>query len=224
MHGSTRHVLLARAVLLDADGTLVDSWDAVHRSYVIWSAEHGVDADHAISLSHGRRSADSIAELVAADRAPRATERLDEIELVELSGIVPVPGALALLETLSRLGVPHAVVTSGSLALVTARSGAAGLTLPAVVVTADDVSTGKPDPTCYLHAAGLLGIDPAECVVVEDAASGVIAGVAAGATVLGVATAQSPDELTAAGAVAVVGDLTQVRVVEVNGRIELRLT
>lgn len=217
-------VLVAQAVLLDADGTLIDSGDAVRRAYVAWSREHGIDPDHAIALSHGRRSTDAVAELVPTEAAPAAIARLDAIELEELSGIVPVPGSLALLETLARLGVPHAVVTSGSRALVTARSGAAGLPLPPVVVTADDVSTGKPDPTCYVHAAGLLGIDPAECVVVEDALSGVLAGVAAGATVLGVATAQSPAVLKAAGAAAVVTDLRQVAAVLVSGGVALHLS
>jgi sugar-phosphatase len=114
-------------------------------------------------------------------------------------------------------------VTSARRSLLQARLQAAGLTEPHAVVTADDVTQGKPNPESYLAGARLLGLAASACVVVEDAPSGVRAGKAAGARVLAVLTTSDAQELQAAGAEWIVRSLAQVTVTVVDGEIVLCL-
>ncbi|MCP9984131.1 HAD-IA family hydrolase [Actinomadura madurae] len=125
-----------------------------------------------------------------------ATARLDALEASRTDGITALPGAVDLLTAMN--GLPHAFVTSMDRAQLKARTEVAGVPLPPVVVTADDVSSGKPDPSGYLQAAGRLGVPPPDCVVIEDAPAGIAAGRSAGATVLAVLTSHAQDSLTAA--------------------------
>jgi mannitol-1-/sugar-/sorbitol-6-phosphatase len=211
--------LTCAALLCDLDGTLVDSSAVVERSWRVWAGEYGVDPEHVIALSSGRRSADAIDELLpAADRAG-ALARIDALELTDVDGVVPAPGALDLLAGLR--GTPWAVVTSGSAALMTVRMDAAGIPRPPVLVTADDVSAGKPDPEGYRLAARRLGLDPADCVVLEDAPAGVAAGKAAGATVLAVTTTH--DAAALGGADALVAGLSALDLGVNGSRIRLRV-
>jgi sugar-phosphatase len=189
------------AVLFDADGTLIDSIPAVERAWRIWSAEYGFDADAVLASAHGRPSATTIGELVPGEGFQAALDRLDDLEVTDTQGVRAYANSAALLETLSDAGLPWAVVTSGNLALVTARLKAADLPTPQVLVTADSVTNGKPDPEAYLLAARQLGVNPAECVVIEDAPAGVRAGKAAGAKVIAVTTSHGADELGAADVV-----------------------
>ena len=183
------------AVLFDADGTLIDSIPAVERAWRTWSAEYGFDGDAVLAVCHGRPSAETISELVPGDGFQAALDRLDDMEITDTRGVRAYPNARALTDALTDAGLPWAVVTSGSLALVTARLKAAELPSPQVLVTADSVTSGKPDPEGYLLAARQLGVDPAQCVVIEDAPAGVRAGKAAGATVIAVSTSHGADEL-----------------------------
>jgi sugar-phosphatase len=175
-----------RAVLSDLDGVLVDSSAAIEQTWRRFATRHGLDAERVVAASHGRRSVDLI-RLVAPQldaEAEAAKVECDEIDHAE--GLRPLPGARALVEA-----VPadrFAIVTSGSRPLAVARLRAAGLPVPDVLVTADDVTDGKPDPAGYLRAAALLGVDPAHSLVLEDAPAGVDAGLAAGMTVVAVLT------------------------------------
>jgi sugar-phosphatase len=189
------------AVLFDADGTLIDSIPAVERAWRTWSAEYGFDADAVLATCHGRPSAETIIELVPGDGFRAALTRLDDLEVTDTRGVRAYPNSRELLDSLSDAGLPWAVVTSGNLALVTARLKAAELPTPEVLVTADSVTNGKPDPEGYLLAAHQLGVDPARCVVFEDAPAGVRAGKAAGARVIAVTTSHGADELGAADAI-----------------------
>jgi len=171
------------AVLFDMDGTLVNSDAAVERAWTTWAAEYGVDAAEAIALAHGSPSEPTVRKMLPGlDEAAIAvaTTRQLELQYSDLSDVVAAPGAHELLALLASLRLPWAVVTSADSRLARARLGAAGIA-PSVLVTVDDVAAGKPDPGGYLRAAGLLGIDPARCLVVEDADVGLIAGRAAGA-------------------------------------------
>jgi sugar-phosphatase len=175
------------AVLLDMDGTLVDSTAVVERLWIEWSDSHGVDPAQTLAIVHGRQGKDSMA-LLLPDR-PHAVniaenEQLLARETVELDGVVEIPGADALLAQLA--GLPHALVTSATRELAEARMGAAGVRMPPVAVTAQDVTVGKPDPEVFLAAARLLRVDPAACVVIEDSENGIAAGLAAGMRVIGV--------------------------------------
>lgn len=212
-------ILSAGAVLFDVDGTLVDSLGATERTWRRWAESYRLDPDHVVSICHGRRTEDTVASLLPEAEWEAAVVRLDEIEITDLDGIRAMPGAVELLAALD--GVPWAIVTSCTQALVRARMTAAGLGLPEVVVTADDVVAGKPDPQGYLMAAKELGHDPSSCVVVEDVPAGVRAGRDAGASVLAVTSTHRRAELGSAHAV--VDSLEAVRVVRSTGGIELHL-
>lgn len=200
--------LTARAVLLDMDGTLVDSTAVVERLWLEWASQHGLDADVVLSTIHGRQGQESMAILLP-DRpdAENITENrmLLERETAELDGVVAIPGAVELVTGLH--GIPHAIVTSATVPLMRARMGVAGVGVPEVIVTAEDVRASKPDPEGFARAAELLGVDAADCVVFEDSSNGIAAGLAAGMRVIGVgpaAAAASPTHLVA--------DLTEVSI------------
>ncbi|NKQ28614.1 HAD-IA family hydrolase [Streptomyces galbus] len=203
-------VLTARALLLDMDGTLVNSDAVVERVWRRWADHHGLDGDEVMKVVHGRQGYASMAVLLPGrpmERNYADNARMLAEETADLDGVVPVPGAGEFLAALVRLGVPHALVTSADVPLSTARMGAAGLGLPAVRVTAESVGASKPDPEGFLKGAAELGVDPADCVVFEDSGAGIAAGRAAGMRVVGVgprAAVHGPD--------AVVRDLTGLRV------------
>ncbi|GAA3851580.1 HAD family hydrolase [Streptomyces lacrimifluminis] len=212
-------VLTARALLLDMDGTLVNSDAVVERIWRRWADRHGLNGDEVMKVVHGRQGYASMAVLLPdrpmeqnhADNARMLAE-----ETADLEGVVAIPGAFEFLASLH--GLPHALVTSADVALSTARMRAAGLGLPDVRVTAESVGASKPDPEGFLKGAAELGVDPADCVVFEDSGAGIEAGRSAGMRVVGVgprAHYHRPD--------VVVPDLVGVRVTSVGGG-ELRVT
>ncbi|HEY0494164.1 MAG TPA: HAD-IA family hydrolase [Kutzneria sp.] len=196
-----------QAILFDIDGTLVDSTGAVERTWRVFAAERGLDADKILQVCHGRRSEDTIADLLPPSERDDAVAELARLELTDLGDVVALPATRTLLPELPK--DRWAAVTSGSQELMRARLAAAGLPAPAVLIAADDVSAGKPDPEGYLKAAAALGYDIEDCLVVEDAPAGLLAGHNAGARTLAVATSHDAAELTAD---AVVADLTSCRV------------
>jgi mannitol-1-/sugar-/sorbitol-6-phosphatase len=192
------------AVLFDLDGTLIDSAAAVRRSWLTWADEHGLDPTR-LQGYHGVQARQIVQDLVPQHEVGAASARIDELELLDVQGIVPLPGAA---EALAALPVGRsAVVTSCTARLAAVRLGAAALAVPQVLVTADDVTAGKPDPEPFRLGAERLGVDPARCLVVEDAPSGLAAGRAAGSTTLAVRTTTPADQLEAD---AVVGSLADV--------------
>ena len=175
-----------RAVLLDMDGTLVDSDAAVERAWRTWAREYHVDRGPAVPLiAHGMPALGNVRRLrpdLSEDEAVAAAQRQLELEYADVGDVAATPGAHELLAELDRLGLPWAVVTSADPTLARVRLAAARIR-PALLVTSEDVRAGKPDPEGYLLAARELGADPGRCLVVEDAEAGVRAGRAAGATV-----------------------------------------
>ena len=175
-----------QAVLLDTDGTLVDSDAVVERYWRTWAAEYRVDPGEPL-VAHGLPALGNIRRLrpdLSQDEAAAAAQHQLELEYVDVADVTAAPGAHGLLAELDRLGLPWAVVTSADIRLAQIRLAAARIT-PALLVTIDDVRHGKPDPEGYLLAARKLGADPRRCLVVEDAEAGVAAGRAAGAVVAG---------------------------------------
>lgn len=176
-----------RAVLLDMDGTLVDSDAAVERAWRAWARDYGVDLDGETARLHGSPAEVTVRrlrpDLGDAEVAAAAARQL-ALQYEDVSDVTATPGAAELLAELDRLGRPWAVVTSADAKLATIRLAAAGLAVP-VLITVEDVRAGKPDPEGYRLAAKRLGVDPGHCLVVEDAAPGVAAGRAAGALVAG---------------------------------------
>ncbi|MGW4300950.1 HAD-IA family hydrolase [Streptomyces sp. NPDC004646] len=205
---ATPVVLNARALLLDMDGTLVNSDAVVERIWRRWAAEHGLDGDATMKVVHGRQGHASMALLLPerpheenlADNARMLAE-----ETADMNGVIEVPGAAAFLAALQ--GLPHALVTSADVPLSTARMAAADLPLPDLRITAESVGASKPDPEGFLKAAAALGIDPSDCIVFEDSGAGIAAGRSAGMRVVGIgerAGQYGPD--------VVVPDLTGVKV------------
>jgi sugar-phosphatase len=184
---SSPTILLARALLLDMDGTLVNSDAVVERVWRGWAEETGVDPARVFAVMHGRQGYSTMAEVLPGrpmERNHADNARLLAQETADTDGIVPIPGAAPFLASIER--VRHALVTSADLALAEARMAAAGLRMPDVRVTAESVSASKPDPEGFLKGAAELGIEPADCVVFEDSAAGIGAARAAGMRVVGI--------------------------------------
>ncbi|WP_431895136.1 HAD-IA family hydrolase [Nonomuraea sp. bgisy101] len=170
------------AVLLDMDGTLVDSDASVERAWSTWAGEYGVPVDTVLAVAHGSPAGRTVAHLLprlGPEEVAIAARRQLALQYDDLSDVAAAPGAHELLATLDRCGLPWAVVTSADGRLAKARLAAAGID-PPLLLTIDDVRHGKPDPEGYLRAAGLLRADPAACLVVEDSEPGLAAGTAAG--------------------------------------------
>jgi sugar-phosphatase len=181
----------AAAVLFDLDGVLVDSRTAIERSWLRWAAEHGVSAQVVLAACHGRPSAETIAAVAGHLDAEAEAARLERRQATDTAELTRCPGAARLLTALPP--GRWAIVTSGTRPLAFSRLRAVRLAIPDVLVTADDVAHGKPAPEGYLQAAARLGVPPGRCVVVEDSASGVRAGRAAGCRVVGIAGDQLGD-------------------------------
>jgi sugar-phosphatase len=188
------------AILFDMDNTLLDSTVCNEGIMGRWAERRGLDRDFVIQVSHGRRTIDSIREAAPHLNAVEEAKEIDAEELRTRDGIVAVPGAQRLLNELK----PYqwTVVTSASRALATFRMACAGLPLPELLISGDDVSKGKPDPEGYLKAANRLGVRPERCIVVEDSHAGILAGRHAGMNVVAVTTTFAADKLLGAPAVA----------------------
>jgi sugar-phosphatase len=184
------------ALLLDIDGTLVDSREAVEATWRLVAAEFGADPEPILAVCHGRRDDDVIPEFFAPSLAAAVAARITELETAYLSLVRPVRGAGKVLAGWQPR--PWAAVTSGPRSLMRGRLAAAGLPVPPVLVTAEDVARGKPDPEGFLVAAVELGVAPADCVIVEDSPAGVAAGKAAGGYVVGIATTHEAHDLVGA--------------------------
>ncbi|MCM1971993.1 HAD-IA family hydrolase [Streptomyces sp. NPDC002812] len=213
-------VLTAKALLLDMDGTIVNSDAVVERCWHDWAVAHGLDPKEALKVVHGRQGYATMAILLP-DRPMEENLAENAVmlarETADTEGVVPIGGAPAFMAALSTL--PHALVTSADAALATARMTAAALPMPEVRVTAESVQASKPDPEGFLMGAAALGVDPADCIVFEDSAAGIAAGQAAGMRVIGVGP-----RAAAHGPTAHVLDLTAVAVTtSPDGSITLTL-
>lgn len=178
-----------RGFLFDLDGTLVDSLPAVNRAWSSWGARHGLAAQQVLDYIHGKPAINSLRHFMAgqSEAAIQAEFRwLEQLEAEDTAGVQAIAGAHAMLATLNALDIPWAIVTSGSIPVAHARHKAAGLPLPEVFITAEDIKFGKPNPEPYLLGAERLGLSAPECVVVEDAPAGIIAGLEAGSAVVAV--------------------------------------
>lgn len=196
-----------QAILFDIDGTLVDSTPAVERAWTTLAERHGIDPERILRVCHGVRAEDTIARFLPESEREAAAAELRQLELADLGSVVALPGAAELVSALP--AERWAAVTSGGRELMRARLAAGSIPLPRVLIAAEDVSVGKPDPEGYRKAAEELGWDIRQCLVIEDAPAGIEAGLAAGAATLAVATSHPPEELARAHAVA--ADLASCR-------------
>lgn len=198
----------AAGILFDMDGVLVSSIGSVNRCWKRWAEHYGLPNAAAVQIEHGTRAVDMIAKLMPGLDVAEGLRLIEDMEIEDVSDLKVLPGTRALLESLP----PErwAIVTSATYRLLLGRLKAAELPVPERIISGDMVERGKPDPEPYRRGAELIQSSPAECIVVEDAPSGVDAGVAAGCRVLGVLGTNSEAELRAAGASWIVRSLEGV--------------
>jgi sugar-phosphatase len=193
-------------ILFDLDGTLVDSTAVVERQWRTFLDWYNLPPEALPKPLHGKRAEDHIRGMLPAEQVATAVSRLSALEATDIAGVTAIPGAATLLDAVDGV-VPWGIVTSGTYAVATARLAAAGLVTPSVLVTAEDVRAGKPDPEPYLVGLERLGA-AGPVVVVEDAPAGIRSGREAGCPVVALTTSHPADELGEADVV--VADLTSL--------------
>jgi sugar-phosphatase len=179
-------------LIFDLDGVLVDSTAVVERAWRRWAGERGIAWDTMLPRLHGRPGREVVGEFAPHLDALEELVTVDAYEMADTDSMAALPGALALIEL---AGPRWAIVTSGGYELATGRMRAVGIPTPPVLVTASDITRGKPHPEPYLKAAAALKVDPSTCLVIEDAPAGIEAGKAAGMRVYAVANTHEPDVL-----------------------------
>jgi sugar-phosphatase len=182
------------AILADLDGTLVDSVASSERAWGGFARRRGYDPEETHRFAMGRPTRETIALLVPEEERGIEQAQIDRDEVEDAGSVTAYPGAAELLAG----PIPIAVVTSGSTELATARLRGAGLEPPAVLVTADRIARGKPDPEPFLLGARELGVDPVRCLALEDAPSGIESARATGMPVVAFRTSHLESELEGA--------------------------
>jgi sugar-phosphatase len=196
------------AILFDMDGVLVDSTAAVAGTWGRWARAHSLDPQRVIDGAHGRRTIETVRAFAPHLDADAESRRIESAEAMELDTVSVIPGSLALLRSLPE--AQWGVVTSATRPMAKSRLRDAGFPTPRVLVTADDVVHGKPNPEPYWKGAAGLGIATELCVVFEDSPAGISAGRAAGMRVIGLLTTYPPEQLQQAQAI--IQDFTKIRV------------
>ncbi len=207
------------AILFDLDGVLVDSTASVVAVWSAWSERNGIPSARTLEVIHGRRTIEALQILAPHLDLESEVEKIEAAVTGQQGGTTALPGAAELLASLP--GGRWGVVTSGLREFAKIRLRDAKLPIPPVLVTADDVSHGKPHPEPYLHGAMLLGAAATECLVFEDAPAGLQSAHAGGMKAVGVATTYGASELGEADAV--IQTLSQVRLSQRNGRLQIRV-
>lgn len=202
------------AILFDLDGVLLDSTRVVAEQYTRWAREHGLDPAEVMKAAHGVRTLEVVRRVAPHLDAVAETKRIEEREAAA-DNMNPIPGAIALVSSIPsrRWGV----VTSGTRFLATTRMRKFGIPIPDVLVTAEDVTNGKPDPEPYRKGAELLKENPADCVVIEDAPAGIRSAHAAGMRVISLPTTYPIAELHEADVI--IAGLRSIKIT-VNGSRE----
>ncbi len=181
------------AFLFDMDGTLITSTKAVERCWRAWAQRHNLDVSHVLETIHGRPARDSIKLLAPRANLEEEAAWMLSMELSDDVGVSPIDGAKEFLRSLE--GFPWAIVTSADRVLAEYRLNLCQMPMPKILISVDDVATGKPHPEGYLKAAALLGCSADRCLVLEDTPAGLAAGRAAGAKLIGLTTTFPDDVL-----------------------------
>ena len=211
----TMLTLRAEALLLDMDGTLVHSTTEVETVWRLWCQGHRLDPAPVLAMCHGVRSREVIRALAPQLDLAREVALLDELEIQHAEVAEPIAGARTLLAALA----PErwALVTSASQRVARHRLASAGLPLPRLLIGAEDVVRGKPDPEPYLLAARQLGLAPADCLVFEDAPAGIRSALQAGCQVVQI----GGDKRLDGGVRARLEDWRQIRLTEDEAGLQL---
>lgn len=213
------------ALLFDMDGVLINSTPAVARVWRRWAIEHGFEAEEVVRRAHGRPSMTTVREYLPGGDHAAMNREIERREIEDLDGVVALPGAIELLNSLP----PDrwAIVTSCTRPLAEVRLRTAGLPRPQCFVTSDDIKNGKPAPDPYLKGAEKLGFAARDCVVVEDVPAGIQSGKAAGARVIAFCTTVDEPELRKENPGWLLGDCSGISVSgseRNDGRLSLELT
>jgi sugar-phosphatase len=209
-----------RAILFDLDGVLVDSAECVERTWRKWATDHHLDPERVIAAAHGRRTLETVRMVAPQLSAEAELATLAASESTTSEGVYEIAGARELLEQLP--AAKWAVVTSGIRAVAEFRLRYARLPVPPVMICADEITRGKPDPEGYLTAASRLGYSSVDCVVIEDAPAGIEAARAAGMRVIAITTTFGRESLK--GADAVIERLTDLTVVLNRDQIQIGIS
>jgi mannitol-1-/sugar-/sorbitol-6-phosphatase len=210
------------ALLFDMDGVLINSTPAVARVWRRWAIEHGFNPEEVVARAHGRPSLTTVRDYLPNADHEAENREVERREIEDLEGVVPLPGALDLLASLPE--GRWTIVTSCTRALAEVRIKAAGLPVPARLITSNDIRNGKPHPDPYLTGASILGFPAVDCVVVEDVPAGVRSGKSAGAKVIALTTTVPGKDLQVAGADWILGGCADIRLLEKTKELTLRLT
>lgn len=206
--------------MFDMDGVLINSIPAVERVWSRWAEERGFDSRKVLGCIHGRPSIATLRELLPNADHEAENRVIEQAEMEDLEGVVPLPGARELLEELPRNA--WAIVTSCTRPLAEVRLRVAGLPTPDHFITSSDITHGKPHPEPYLKGAASLGLSAGECIVVEDAPAGIESGRRAGARVLAFRTTAPDAVLQGAGATWIVENCAAIHLGKAEG-VELLL-
>ena len=215
-------IVAAKGLLFDMDGVLISSIASVNRCWRRWAAHYGVPNAEQFEISHGTRAVDVMMGLrpdFTEEQAREGLRLIEDMEIEDVADLTVLPGVRELLDSLP--GDRWTIVTSATRRLMVARLKVAGLPEPQRMITGNDVVNGKPHPEPYISGARILGLAPQECVVVEDAPSGVGSGKAAGSRVLGVLGTHHAQSLYEAGAEWVVASMSSVKADVVGGELAL---
>lgn len=209
------------ALLFDMDGVLIDSTPAVARVWHRWAVEHGFNPEEVVAKAHGRPSLTTVREYLPHSDHEAENREVERREIEDLAGVIPLPGSLDLLASLP----PDrwTIVTSCTRALAEVRIRAAGLPVPKKLITANDITHGKPHPEPYLKGAAILGFPASDCIVLEDAPAGIRSGKAAGARVIGFTTTVEASVAREAGADWIVRNCSDIRLLNSSAGLELKL-
>ena len=216
---SQRIEVEAAGLLFDMDGVLISSIGSVVRCWRAWCRMYDVPGADTYEVPHGMRAIEIIHTLRPDIDPAEGLRVIEDLEIADTGDLRVLPGVTALLASLP--SERWTIVTSATRRLLLGRLAAAGLPTPERLIAADDVTRGKPDPEPYRRGAELLGFSPGQCIVVEDAPSGVSAGLAAGCRVLGVLGTHTPADLP--HATWLVPSLAEVRVVSNGTTLTLSL-
>ena len=208
-----------RGLLFDMDGVLISSIASVERSWAEWAKARNLDVTEVMKRSHGQRALEIIQSLVPPEEVTAEFKRIEDIEIADIEGLEVLEGVKTILESIPQKF--WTIVTSATEKLARVRLAAAGIPIPDSFITSDKVSKGKPDPEPYRKGAELLGLNPFDCLVVEDAAAGARAGKAAGCKVLATLFSHRHDQLEAADYI--VQSLSDVKIRVLPGNDELQL-
>jgi len=210
-----------RALLFDMDGVLVDSTPAVTRVWTTWAKRYGLDPAEVVRQAHGRPSIATIRELLPSADHRVEDQAIEKAEIEDIEDVIALPGTIQLLSALP--DDRFAVVTSATRALALVRLRAAGFAIPKHLVTSNDIQRGKPDPEPYIKGAQILGLSPADCIVIEDAPAGIQSGKAAGSRVIALRTTTPDSALRAAGADWIVTDCSEISLQSIEADKDLVL-